>query len=482
MSFDSSSTAVHMDDASSDSSLIQSHPNRLSFSGTLVRLGRPSDSPPHGSDGHRIMVPKHVAAHALQSLVGMAVNYASDMEGHNPRHKVGVITSAWIDGDAVKVKGVIWKKEFPEAEGKIKANQGMLGMSMELGDVYVADADADVWRLEKFHFTGASILLKDSAAYESTSFNAAGSIRSAALAAAASALGVSEEKTKMADEKKDNGKKLAEAIAAGVAPAVEAAVKAAMDSVGKVFTKGFDNLGKTIKAGNEDLKACIADAGVTAAEKKPGDASEPSATNPDATDSTSTMETARKSDSTADDEPSANDATATDVDASSDAIPPNRDLNPDASSARRRWSDDGGDTEITEVGKRTSTSIASAKERVKTMNAQATRIKALEAALDKEKERNTRTSEKVKSMEAQIDKFAELQGRKSVAPELAFLLEKSNYNIAEMRANGTKLTPERIDAVFAECGIDLEPKQRMAFKNQLLQAGIMTEGIVNRAN
>jgi hypothetical protein len=475
-----------MDDASSDSSLIQSHPNRLSFSGTLVRLGRPSDSPPHGSDGHLIMVPKPVAARALQSLVGMAVNYQTDLEGHNPRHKVGVITSAWIDGDAVKVKGVIWKKDFPEAEKLIHRHQGMLGMSMELGDVYVADADADVWRLEKFHFTGASILFKDSAAYESTSLAAAGSsIRSAALAAAASALGVLEDKTKMAEkEKKDNAKILTESIADATGPAVKAGIAAAMDGVVAAINKGFDKLGETIKSGNKDLKACITDAGVTAAEKKPNDASEPSSSDADATDATSTMDSARKSDSTADDEPSANDATATDVDASSDAIPPNRDLNPDASSARRRWSDDGATTEITDVGKRTSTAIASAKERVKTMNAQAIRIKALEAALYKEKERNSRTNKKVDEMSAQIEKFTEFQGRKSVAPELAFLIEKTNpgTTIADMRGNGTKFSPAQVDKMFAECGIDLPVVQRMAFKNQLLQAGLMDQGLITPSN
>lgn len=145
-----------------------SHPNLMPFSGTLLLLDEASDQPPHGAETHRILVRKEVAEKRLNTLPGMAINYSSDLTGHDPSRKVGVITEAWIKGNKVKVNGVVWKKDFPQAEKEFKQHKGRLGMSMELGDVWVADKDDDVWDLQDFHFTGATVLLKDHAAYEGT--------------------------------------------------------------------------------------------------------------------------------------------------------------------------------------------------------------------------------------------------------------------------------------------------------------------------
>jgi hypothetical protein len=144
------------------------HPNLSPFKGTLLMLDESSTQPPHGSDGHAIFVPTRVAEQRLATLPGMAINYQTDLEGHNPGKKIGVITKARIEGKKVKVEGVIWKKDFPEALRTFRMNKGKLGMSMELGDVYVRDKDEDIWHLEDFHFTGATILKKDHAAYENT--------------------------------------------------------------------------------------------------------------------------------------------------------------------------------------------------------------------------------------------------------------------------------------------------------------------------
>lgn len=161
-------TSVSMEDAS-----LTDHPNAQMFNGTLLLLDEDSDQPPHGSDGHLIHVSKDVAEKRLSTLPGMAINYQSDLEGHDPQKKIGVIKKAWIDGNKVKVQGTIWKKDFPEAMAAFRRNKGKLGMSMELGDVYVADKDDRVWDLKDFHFTGATVLLKDHAAYNDTDLKAA---------------------------------------------------------------------------------------------------------------------------------------------------------------------------------------------------------------------------------------------------------------------------------------------------------------------
>lgn len=161
-------TSVRMGDVSLDSTELKQHPNAMPFTGTLLLVDEPSDQPPHGSEGHLIQVSKKVAQAKLSTLPGMAVNMSDDLEGHNPGHKVGVIQKAWLEGNKVKFAGVVWKKDFPEEARALKQNRNRLGASMELGDVYVQDKDDPVWQLEDFHFTGATILKKDHAAYENT--------------------------------------------------------------------------------------------------------------------------------------------------------------------------------------------------------------------------------------------------------------------------------------------------------------------------
>ena len=47
---------------------------------------------------------------------------------------------------------------------------GAMGMSYELADAHVADLRASIWTLTRATFTGAAILLREKAAYRSTSF------------------------------------------------------------------------------------------------------------------------------------------------------------------------------------------------------------------------------------------------------------------------------------------------------------------------
>src|ERR1017187_3799529 len=142
------------------------HPNKLKFKGVLVRLDEASSKPPNGAAGHRIFVSTEVAKKRLGSLIGMGLNYAPDLDSHAQQRKVGVITKAWIDGKDLRVEGHVWKHDFPKAEKDLK--QTGLGMSMELGDVRVDDPHADVWALDDFQFLGATILWRDSAAYNRT--------------------------------------------------------------------------------------------------------------------------------------------------------------------------------------------------------------------------------------------------------------------------------------------------------------------------
>jgi hypothetical protein len=49
-------------------------------------------------------------------------------------------------------------------------------------------------------------------------------------------------------------------------------------------------------------------------------------------------------------------------------------------------------------------------------------------------------------------------------------------------ASNQRLTVNEVDQMFANSGVQLEPQMRAAFKNQLLEKGLMETGEVRRYN
>lgn len=147
------------------------HPNRHPFRGVLTRIDEPSTRPPHGSDGHLVMISRHEAEKALPTLIGMAVDIADDLTDHTKK-KIGVISEAYIKGNDLIVAGYLYAADFPEEVSKIQRYKDRMGMSFEIKRAQVSDVSARVWDLKNFVFTGAAILLRDKAAYENTSLSA----------------------------------------------------------------------------------------------------------------------------------------------------------------------------------------------------------------------------------------------------------------------------------------------------------------------
>ena len=157
------------------------HPNREPFRGVLTLVDTPSDKPPAGSRGHRVILTRAAAERALPSLLGMALDYSPMLDRHDVRRKVGVITRAEIIGKAVELSGYLFAKDFPEIveqieKGAIHASAASrrcrpanpLGMSYEISDASVADVRHKIWTLTRVTFTGAAILKRDKAAYRET--------------------------------------------------------------------------------------------------------------------------------------------------------------------------------------------------------------------------------------------------------------------------------------------------------------------------
>ena len=151
-----------------DMPVVEDHPNRIPFHGVLTYANTKSDKAPSGARGHRIVLTRAAVLQALPSLLGMSVNFKAGWDGHDYRQKCGVITAAELVDSELRVAGYIFKRDFPEVETKSKSNE--LGMSYELENAYVEDMRQMVWTITKFTFNGASILLKEKAAYKATSF------------------------------------------------------------------------------------------------------------------------------------------------------------------------------------------------------------------------------------------------------------------------------------------------------------------------
>ena len=156
-----------------DFPVVHGHPNRLPFEGVLTLVDVASDKAPSGARGHRVVLTHEAAEAALPSLLGMAVDYKAGWDGHDARQKCGIITAAEVDGQKLTVAGYLFARDFPEFGPELEAKMqtaGAMGMSYELADAHVADMRAQVWTLTRATFTGAAILLREKAAYRSTSF------------------------------------------------------------------------------------------------------------------------------------------------------------------------------------------------------------------------------------------------------------------------------------------------------------------------
>jgi hypothetical protein len=150
---------------------VAGHPNRVPFEGVLTLVDEPSNRPPSGARGHRVILTRAAAIAALPSLLGMAVDYTPGWDGHDARRKCGIITQADVEGNRLEVSGYLFGKDFPEVEARLREGEAdTMGMSYELADAHVADMNATVWALTRATFTGAAILLREKAAYKATSF------------------------------------------------------------------------------------------------------------------------------------------------------------------------------------------------------------------------------------------------------------------------------------------------------------------------
>ena len=441
------------------------HPNRMNFKGVLVRLDEPSSKAPNGAEGHRIYVSSELAKKRLNTLLGMGLNYEPDgLAMHNQRHKVGVISKAWIDGQDLWVQGTIWKHDFPEAERDLK--RPGLGMSMELGDVDVEDQKADVWRLKDLCFLGGTILWKTKAAYH----------RTQAIAARADERSISMTKRKnTAGDQEIDIKQLVELAASAaadktkneLAPTLTKLARAVNAAMTRLDALDIDLIAAGAKKAEEekeeeeekDEEAC-ADPGIKAAKKKDeedddGDEDEDDEEEMDAETDKGSLEEMGPN---------------TDDDAEGNDTPGNFGKGAKNKGNKTTSEDKVGKTVSHGV---TSSACMKANKRLAAMVAELTAsVRSLEAAQSKQKKQ-------LKAAAEQTDRRSKVINA-SLDPTVAGLLTKSGLNPLQMQASNQVLTVGEVDALIANGIPDLSPVERMTMKNRLLQAGLMENGSVSR--
>lgn len=148
---------------------VVAHPNRRLFRGVLTQVDVASDRAPSGTNGRRVVLTKAAAERGLASLIGMGLGFTPKLDGHDARRKVGVITAAEIEGNALVVEGYLFARDFPEMVQELERGRSELGMSYEIADARVEDPNAAVWKLIEVTFTGAAVLKRSKAAYQNTS-------------------------------------------------------------------------------------------------------------------------------------------------------------------------------------------------------------------------------------------------------------------------------------------------------------------------
>ncbi len=150
---------------------VKDHPNQTPFKGVMSILDEPSDSPLSGSNGKCVILPTSVATDALPSLIGMAVDFTHNFDGHDARQKIGLITGASIVGNKIEIEGFFYGADFPSEVKRIQAEKSQMGFSFE-AQAKVRSMNDDPLVIKDCVFTGAAVLYKDKAAYTTTSLSA----------------------------------------------------------------------------------------------------------------------------------------------------------------------------------------------------------------------------------------------------------------------------------------------------------------------
>jgi len=154
------------------------NPDFMKFDAVVGYVDTPTDATPKGgADGYQFVISSE--GMDVQSLIGSGVNVAwydgwfedssQNLKEHDIRFKVGVIDSAQLIGNEIRVSGHLWKYDFPDVCDTIECAKESLGCSVEAYfDGIREDEKTKILTGFGARFTGVAILYKNKAAFTST--------------------------------------------------------------------------------------------------------------------------------------------------------------------------------------------------------------------------------------------------------------------------------------------------------------------------
>ena len=95
----------------------ESHSNKMKFTATVMYLDQYSDGVPDGSVWEKILLEKSECEKSLETMNLMGINCVWDewgkanwqFDGHDPRNKIGVVENTYIEGNELKIDGIIFQ-------------------------------------------------------------------------------------------------------------------------------------------------------------------------------------------------------------------------------------------------------------------------------------------------------------------------------------------------------------------------------------
>ena len=153
----------------------ESHSNKMRFTATVMYLDQYSDGVPGGTVWDKILLEKSECEKALDTMNLMGINCVwnewstADWQfyGHDPRNKIGVVEKTYIEGNELKIDGIIYKNDFQDISRFIKNIMDSIGFSIEASFNDWEETEEGVI-IRDVEFTGVSMLFKNYAAYSDT--------------------------------------------------------------------------------------------------------------------------------------------------------------------------------------------------------------------------------------------------------------------------------------------------------------------------
>ena len=153
----------------------ESHSNKMRFTATVMYLDQYSDGIPDGTVWSKILLEKSECEKALDTMNLMGINClwkewgTTDWQftGHDTRNKIGVVEKTYIEGNELKIDGIIYKNDFKDISRFIKNVMDSIGFSIEASYSDWEETEEGVI-IRDVEFTGVSMLFKNCAAYSDT--------------------------------------------------------------------------------------------------------------------------------------------------------------------------------------------------------------------------------------------------------------------------------------------------------------------------